>query len=135
MTLINENFSQKFANFRHFHGSILTILGVKKVRFLDLFRVVLELFIMCLGIFSGLKRSTFGYFSAPNVGELAKKPRLFVIINVPPNSISPLGSRGSPTKLRQCFPGIFIWKHYMFIMCKLIPYQRPFFCFTAFWIA
>ena len=77
----------------------MTNLGVKKFRCLDVFIVVLELFIMCLGIFSCLKRSTFGYFSAPKVGELAKKSRVSVIINVPPNSISPLGSHGSPTKL------------------------------------
>ena len=59
MTQKIEFFDQKFAHFGSFKGSFLAILG-QKSRFLDFFKVVLELFKKCLCIVFVLKRPTFG---------------------------------------------------------------------------
>ena len=56
MTPKIEIFCQNFTNFGRFDGSFLTIfVGKKKSRFLDFFKVVLDLFRRCLGFGFGLK--------------------------------------------------------------------------------
>ena len=54
-----EIWGPKFVHFGRFEGSFLTILGVKS-RFLDFFKIVLDLFGKCLSIVFGLKVPTFG---------------------------------------------------------------------------
>ena len=56
MTLKIEILVQNFVHFGRFEGSCFPILGVKKVVFLDFFKVVLELFRKCLGIVFDLKK-------------------------------------------------------------------------------
>ena len=60
MTPKIEIFGQKFAHFDGSEGSFLTILGGQESRFLDFFKVVLELFKKCLGIVFDDKMSIFG---------------------------------------------------------------------------
>ena len=56
----NQNFLSKICSFWHFWGVIFDHFGGRKSRFLDFFKVVLELFRKCLGIVFDLKRPTFG---------------------------------------------------------------------------
>ena len=55
----NQNFLSKICSFWHFWGAIFDQFGGRKSRFLDFFKVVLELFRKCLGIVFDLKRPTF----------------------------------------------------------------------------
>ena len=80
---------QKFANFGRFKGSFLTILG-KKSRFLDFFKVILDLFRKFLkALFATLKSLLSGVFLDQKVD--------------PQTVYSPLGYRGNPSKLRLRF--------------------------------
>ena len=51
----------KIDTFGHIDTRVLAILGVKKNRFLDFVKVVLELFRKCLSTVFGFKRPTFGF--------------------------------------------------------------------------
>ena len=66
MTLKTETLGQNFAHFGQFEGSFLTILEVKKSRFLHIFKVVLDLFRRCLGFVFGVKRPIFVLFTTRN---------------------------------------------------------------------
>ena len=59
--LENWDFGSKFCSFWPIWGVVFDHFGGQKSRFLDFFKVVLELFKKCLGIVFVLKRPTFGF--------------------------------------------------------------------------
>ena len=73
-------------HFRPFQG--------QKTRFLEFFKVALDLFRNCLSIVFGFKRPSFCVFSAPKGVDIIPTQ----------NRFSPLGSRGSPINLHTRLP-------------------------------